>query len=212
MLTRSKTCCLFIINITFVWDYKWEQKLITAAKQMLCFAHQPVWLDLLVGEREEKNEEVKERDGTRAGGHELSIQTWQLLYVWNALALIAVPLGERREALYRWRERDREREVMGEGSIFQAIYCNHHSLINQTFHHKSSMCVCVPAVVYTTERKPSALSFFSMHALYSYSPLSISMDENLWLFVSFHACLISYTPFSFSHLILNPSGWRRNCN
>ena len=89
---------------------------------------------------------------------------WQLLYVWNALALIAVPLGGKRgtpQMGYRGEsgERDRKRdagEATREEAIFQAIYGNHHSVINQAFHHKTRhkarrcrcACVCVCAYVW----------------------------------------------------------------
>ena len=101
------------------------------------------------------------------------IGMWQLLYVWNALVLIAVPLGgergtllmgchdETREkgGLTKQRHGKREKRCKWEskwvreegirdgggggmgnrdGAIFQAIYCNHHSLINQAFHHRTT--------------------------------------------------------------------------
>lgn len=108
-LTGSKRRSLFIINITLVPDCEWERKRRTATEQVLYFAHQPVWLDVLEGERKKERMRGRKKGtgGMRERGRELSIRTWQLLYVWNALALIAVPLGERREALYRWRERER---------------------------------------------------------------------------------------------------------
>lgn len=65
----------------------------------------------------------------------------------------------------RVRERERESEVMGEGTIFQAIYCNHHSLINQTFHHKSSTCVYVHAIVYIIAREPLCLITDAVHPM-----------------------------------------------
>lgn len=106
------------------------------------------------------------------------IETWQLLYVWNALALIAVPLGERdrstllmgchdetkergvkkRRGMERERGVSKEASECGEkgksdrrkrgkrdGAIFQAIYRNHQSLINQAFHHRTAQSLLLLA-------------------------------------------------------------------
>lgn len=56
--------------------------------------------------------------------------------------------GERgvSEKASEWGKKVKETEKTGnrDGAIFQAIYCNHHSLINQAFHHRTTQSLLLP--------------------------------------------------------------------